>query len=173
MAAAQKQISIIQTKSLCLREDSLWRRGIKLLDLVLVIMLGEAGNTAFAECCRFALVRYNANGSVDTNFGKNGKVLTNFISSQHVAAHAMRIDSRYRIVVAGETYSDDGYQFVVARYNSNGTLDTTFDGGKVVTNFRTKEDALMGTAEAAAAVAIDASAQQYRIVAAGWAYVTD
>src|SRR5204863_6058493 len=106
------------------------------------------------------------NGSMDTNFGKNGKVLTNFISSQHVAAHAMRIDTRYRIVVAGETYSDDGYQFAVARYNSNGTLDTSFGGGdgKVITNFNSS------TGERAYAIALDANG---KIVAAGEAHVDD
>lgn len=164
MSAPQKQIPTIKATSSSL---ILWRYRTLLLGvLVPVIMLGMTNNSAFAQpqCCRFALARYNADGSLDTRFGNDGKVVTKFPSTLYVAAYAMAIDARYRIVAVGEAYSDDeGPEFAVARYNSNGTLDTSFGGdGRVVTNF------LSSTLERALAVAFDANG---KILAAGEALV--
>ncbi|MEW6357667.1 MAG: choice-of-anchor D domain-containing protein [Planctomycetota bacterium] len=81
----------------------------------------------------FALVRYNADGSLDTTFGTGGKVSTDFGSGDD-GIMALAVQSDGKIVAVG--YGNDAGKFkpAVARYNSDGTLDTTFDGdGKVVT----------------------------------------
>ena len=84
----------------------------------------------------FALTRYNSNGSLDTTFDGDGKVTTAVGSSADVA-YSVAIQSDGKIVVAGS--SDDGSsnesnEFALTRYNSDGSLDTTFDGsGKVTT----------------------------------------
>lgn len=80
----------------------------------------------------FALVRYNIDGSLDPTFGSTGKVTTDFFNSSDSAkALAIQIDGK--IVVAGNIDNSD---FALARYNSDGSLDTTFGlGGKVTTNF--------------------------------------
>ena len=78
----------------------------------------------------FALARVNTDGSLDTAFGANGKVITSIGNYDFASAVALQTDQK--IVVAGE--SDN--QFALARYNINGTLDNTFGiGGIVLTNF--------------------------------------
>jgi uncharacterized delta-60 repeat protein len=87
----------------------------------------------------FILARYNTDGSLDTTFGTNGMVATDFFGSND-EAHALAIDSQGRIIVAGNAYiwkTTDWYQyFALARYNNDGSLDTTFGtNGKVTTQF--------------------------------------
>ncbi len=85
---------------------------------------------------KFALVRYNPNGSLDTAFDGDGKVLTNFTASADESAYAMALQSDGKIVAAGSAVIDGSEQFALARYNPNGKLDASFDGdGKVITNF--------------------------------------
>jgi serralysin len=86
---------------------------------------------------RFALARYNANGTLDTSFGGDGRVTTNFSPGDDVAS-GVAIQANGRIVAAGTAYSNCGCnRFALARYNTNGTLDTSFGGtGRVDTSFR-------------------------------------
>lgn len=80
----------------------------------------------------FLLIRYLSNGSLDTSFGNNGVVKTNFSSnmeSQSLAVVSRQPDGK--IIVAGTGY----FTVIVARYNENGSLDQTFGtGGRVITN---------------------------------------
>ncbi|GAA4933570.1 calcium-binding protein [Streptomyces coeruleoprunus] len=85
----------------------------------------------------FALVRYNADGSMDTAFGDNGVATASFSEFGDVA-QAGALQSDGRIVVVGSSDTPDGSRalFVVARFNSDGSLDTGFgDGGRVFTDF--------------------------------------
>ena len=70
----------------------------------------------------YALVRYHANGSLDTSFGRGGKVTT------PGAAYTLAIQKDGKLVAAGA--GDNG--FTLARYNANGTLDTSFGRGGIV-----------------------------------------
>jgi uncharacterized delta-60 repeat protein len=80
----------------------------------------------------FAVARYNINGSLDTSFDGDGKVISSFATSDQVRAVAIQTDGK--IVVGGTT---DSHSFALARFNSNGSLDTTFDSdGKVITDFQ-------------------------------------
>jgi uncharacterized delta-60 repeat protein len=83
----------------------------------------------------FAVVRYNANGSLDTTFVGDGR-LTTAIGSFHDLGQSVVVQADGKIIVAG--YGDFGFgaeDFELVRYNANGTLDTTFDGdGKVKTD---------------------------------------
>ncbi len=67
--------------------------------------------------------RYNTNGSLDTSFNSTGYV----VFGGSYKAKAVGIDSNNKIVVAGET-TDASHDMMVWRYNSNGTIDTTFNG---------------------------------------------
>ena len=88
----------------------------------------------------FALLRYNSNGTLDATFGTGGKVLTDFAGSSD-AASSLVIRSDGKIVAAGRTFVSTGYNFALARYNSNGTLDTGFGtGGKVTSDFAGDND---------------------------------
>ncbi len=80
----------------------------------------------------FAVVRYNPDGSLDTGFGDEGRVLTNFtVPGSHNGgddeARAVALQSDGKIVVAGYAANPNlGQEFVVARYNVDGSLDTGF-----------------------------------------------
>ena len=100
---------------------------------------------------QFALVRYNVDGSLDTTFDGDGKVATPIQSSAR--ANDLTIDRSGRIVVAGEAFGT----FALARYDSSGALDPTFDGDGTL---------LIGNASSFNSVAID---DFDRIVAAGYA----
>ncbi|MGH8237526.1 MAG: Calx-beta domain-containing protein [Steroidobacteraceae bacterium] len=69
-----------------------------------------------------AIVRYNANGSVDTTFG-NGGVASSLIG--RIFAMALQADGG--IIVVGDAPQPE--DMMVARYNPNGNLDLTFGEG--------------------------------------------
>jgi len=82
----------------------------------------------------FALARYNPDGVLDTSFNRTGKVLTP-VGAGDALASAVALQPDGKLVVAGEARDPGtGFQFALARYNSDGSLDTTFNGtGKVMT----------------------------------------
>jgi uncharacterized delta-60 repeat protein len=86
----------------------------------------------------FVLARYNADGSLDTSFGGagTGYVTTDF-GSVNDDAYAMAVQPDGKIVLAGHTRTPLGaYDFAAARYNADGSLDTSFGtGGKFVADF--------------------------------------
>ena len=85
---------------------------------------------------RFALARYRANGHLDPAFGGDGVVTTNFAKKED-AASAVAIQADGKIVAVGFADMTARVEvFAVARYDRDGTLDTTFgDNGKVTTGF--------------------------------------
>ncbi len=85
----------------------------------------------------FALVRYNQNGSLDTSFDGDGRVLTEF-SGGIDGANALALQTDGKIVAAGHSSNGLNYDFALVRYNADGVLDTSFDGdGKVTTGVST------------------------------------
>lgn len=79
----------------------------------------------------FALVRYNSDGSLDPSFGSGGVVTTDFPGQDGATALIRQPDGK--LVAAGIAGGGD---FALARYNSDGTLDTSFGtGGRVTTAF--------------------------------------
>lgn len=84
----------------------------------------------------FVLARFNADGSLDTTFNSTGMVVTRF-SIRDDLAQDVTIQTDGKIVAAGQTFTAGGStEFALARYNTNGTLDTSFDGdGMVSTSF--------------------------------------
>jgi uncharacterized delta-60 repeat protein len=87
----------------------------------------------------FMLVRCNTDGSLDTSFGSGGKVATDFFNSEDLATDLV-VQSDGAIIVSGNTKTgpsfDATYDFALARYRSDGSLDTNFgSGGKATTDF--------------------------------------
>ena len=79
----------------------------------------------------FLIVRYNTDGTLDTSFNMTGIVYTDFNNSID-AATCLTIQPDFKIVVSGYAYSNISGDFAVARYLTNGSLDTSFSGdGKV------------------------------------------
>src|SRR5262245_38181584 len=75
-----------------------------------------------------------ADGDLDVTFGSGGIVITGF-GGGYDFANALALQSDGKIVAAGETRSglSGPRNFALARYNIDGSLDTTFGGGGKVT----------------------------------------
>jgi uncharacterized delta-60 repeat protein len=136
------------------------------------IAIGEDGSLTVAGSSTandnnedFALARYNADGSLVTSFGSGGKVLTDFSGTgSHDEAHSLAVGRDGKLVVCGVSdAANNYYDFALARYTGNGTLDTSFGtAGKVLTDFSGD-----GSVESAYAVAIQSDG---KIVAAGLSF---
>jgi uncharacterized delta-60 repeat protein len=79
----------------------------------------------------FALAQYNPDGSLDNNFGTNGKVVTDInpdINEIHTIVH----QSDGRLVAAGR--SDNGFNsgYILVRYLPDGSLDSGFGADGIV-----------------------------------------
>ena len=91
-----------------------------------IVAVGSANDPAtFYD---FAAVRYLSNGTLDTTFGVAGKVHTDFGDQNFDRARSAALQPDGRIVAAGFAISQNGgvQNFAVARYTSNGVLDTSF-----------------------------------------------
>src|SRR5437763_2817462 len=93
----------------------------------------------------FELVRYNPNGSLDRSFGNGGIVTTTFPEGSYASDVALQPDGK--IIAAGTVFVDfipgesSNTDFALARYNPDGTADTTFgNGGQASTDFVGLED---------------------------------
>jgi uncharacterized delta-60 repeat protein len=106
------------------------------------------------------LMRFNADGSVDTTFGASGQVVETIAGCTDQAFQALALQGNGSIVVAGYAQkSAADYECVLARYTSSGAPDTAFGtSGIRVGDFTAADDI-------ARAVAIQTDG---RIVAAGF-----
>lgn len=88
----------------------------------------------------FAIARFTTTGQLDTSFNKNGIQKTDFGSDDNQAI-ALAIDKNEKIIVAGFATQKDHFDFALARYNTNGTLDDSFGkNGLQTTNFGNTDD---------------------------------
>jgi uncharacterized delta-60 repeat protein len=89
-----------------------------------------AGQTTTGD--NFGMMRFNINGSVDTSFGTGGLVTTVMgTGTSIIEAIELLPDGR---IVAGGTANGTNTDFALARYNTDGSLDTSLDGdGKLLT----------------------------------------
>jgi uncharacterized delta-60 repeat protein len=144
-----------QTDSFFSYEDIAWAVAVQSDGKIVV-----AGRTYNGSNMDFAMIRYTSTGGYDTTFGTSwGRVTTGVLSSTD-QAYAMAIQADGKIVLGGSAYSASSTDFALVRYNTNGTLDTSFDSdGKVTT-------AVNGSTEEIYALGIQADG---KIVAAGYA----
>ncbi len=99
----------------------------------------------FTFAGNFEVVRYNPNGSLDRSFGNGGIVTTTFPEGSYASDVALAPDGK--IIAAGTVFVDfipgesSNTDFALARYNPDGSPDTTFgNGGQVSTDFVGLED---------------------------------
>ena len=79
-------------------------------------------------------------GTLDTAWNGSGKVITP-IGNGNDVANAMTLQPDGKVLVAGYCYNGTNNDFCAARYLSNGTLDTTWNGtGKVITPIGSGDD---------------------------------
>ena len=76
-----------------------------------------------------AIVKYNSDGSLDNSFGNAGIVSESINDLTPVTA---LLQSDGKIVVAGPMNDNGIFDFGLARFNSDGTLDNSFGNGGVV-----------------------------------------
>ncbi len=103
-----------------------------------LVVAGTGGGTEVVPSV-FGLARYNQDGTLDSNFGVGGRILTDFSNAtNHVFDQALTvaIQSDGKIVAGGNTCTSQVCDFALARYDTNGRLDPSFgSGGKVTTRF--------------------------------------
>lgn len=107
-----------------------------------------------------AVLRYNSDGSLDTTFDADG-IVTTPIGNESDVCNSIAIQTDGKIVVAGESYINSTDYITVMRYNSDGSLDTTFNTDGIVTT-------LVGSSAAAKSVAIQTDG---KIVVGGVSHV--
>ncbi len=71
------------------------------------------------------LIRYLPTGSIDSTFGSGGVVTTFLATAQFPSVRSIALQADGKILVGGRLISGTS-RGALARYNSNGTLDTTF-----------------------------------------------
>lgn len=92
------------------------------------------------------LARLLGNGSLDPSFGIGGKVFGSAGLSFSLGT-SLALQGDGRIVMGGFAYNGVDYDFALARYTANGSLDNTFgSGGKVITAFSNKDDSVTSVA---------------------------
>ena len=98
-----------------------------------IVVAGRATTNPATGHTDFALARYLPNGTLDTTFGGDGLVITDFGDFEFATDVAFQPDGK--IVATGQASSNDAAGFALVRYHPNGTLDTTFGGdGLVITD---------------------------------------
>lgn len=75
---------------------------------------------------RNLIARYNTNGSLDNSFDGDGKVVTLFGQANNNLLVTVLPSGKIQLV--GLTITVAGSHFSISQYNSNGSLDNTFDG---------------------------------------------
>ena len=85
----------------------------------------------------FDLARYNSDGSLDTSFGNQGTVVTSFSNSQSgevFGVNSLLLQANGELIVAADLDLPIGATgSLMARYNTNGSLDTSFGSQGIVT----------------------------------------
>jgi uncharacterized delta-60 repeat protein len=109
-----------------------WARDVAVQPDGKIVVVGGANESSGPmNQADFGIVRYNTDGSLDTNFDSDGKVTTDFSGRADVAM-SVKLQSDGKIVVAGVSLN----YFALARYNTDGSVDNSFDNdGRVLTDF--------------------------------------
>ena len=121
-----------------------------------IVVAGYSGSGSGHD---LVVVRYHANGTLDTSFGNGGIVTTDVDSGSDDYGMAVALRSDGGIVVAGRSGGD----FVVVRYTSGGVLDASFGNGGIVTT-----DIDSGSGDNGEAVALQSDGG---IVVAGFSWI--
>ena len=96
-----------------------------------IVVAGQSYNGTNFD---FAVARYNPDGTLDTSFSTDGLLTTDLNTNSWDIALDVAIQTDGKIVVVGESRAQGTTSFALARYNPDGSLDTSFNGtGKVLT----------------------------------------
>ncbi len=105
-----------------------------------------------ADGTAFAVIRYlESDGSRDVSWGTGGLVTTAFGPNSSDSAFSLAVQSDGKVIAVGQSFDNDTNTayFAVARYNTDGSLDTGFGtGGKFTTNFVATDTTALATSVA-------------------------
>ncbi|MGI0484176.1 FG-GAP-like repeat-containing protein [Pantanalinema rosaneae CENA516] len=105
----------------------------------------------------FTVIRYTADGSLDTSFGVGGKVTTD-CGGDDDEGKSLKIDVSGNILVAGTAVINGQRDFTIVRYKADGSLDTSFGtGGKVTIDCGGDDDARTMTIDSSGKILIGGS----------------
>ncbi|HRH50391.1 MAG TPA: T9SS type A sorting domain-containing protein [Panacibacter sp.] len=98
----------------------------------------------------FVVSRFNSDGSIDESFGDEGIVKTNIYSTHGfymLQSTSIAVQKDGKILIGGTGYypghttGDDQFNFLILRYNTDGSLDENFgDRGAVISDFQLHGD---------------------------------
>ena len=82
----------------------------------------------------FGLTRYNEDGTLDSTFGTNGKISTDFLQGSNTA-HSIVVQEDGKIILSGFLGITPNHDYAISRYDSLGVLDSSFgNNGKIITD---------------------------------------
>jgi uncharacterized delta-60 repeat protein len=104
-----------------------------------ILVAGNSGDTPFGVQ-DIAITRYNANGSLDTSFSLDGKVtlaINTVFTTTEFTVNSFKLDANGKYLIGGFTSVQDPiasfiFSDVLVRFNTDGSLDTTFGTGGAV-----------------------------------------
>jgi uncharacterized delta-60 repeat protein len=106
---------------------------VKVLSTGKILIAGSVASTINSIFSgNYLLARLNSNGTNDTTFGTNGFTSVGSTDSQEELVD-LEVQSDGKILTLGFIPNGSDVDSVVFRYNSNGTLDTTFNGNGIAT----------------------------------------
>jgi uncharacterized delta-60 repeat protein len=97
-----------------------------------IVVAGRVGADGGADP-DFGLLRVSANGNLDTGFGSNGVVRTDFGLGNWEEAAAVAVQADGRILVTGRVRVGSVFNLALARFNADGTPDAGFGAAGLAT----------------------------------------
>ena len=104
-----------------------------------IVVAGSYGNGPSDS--QFAVVRYEADGTLDATFGTGGIVTVGGPTDENGRGVAVQSDGK--LVVVGTQWTGTAYTFALARFETDGTLDATFGTGGWVTGSGTEAEEVL------------------------------
>jgi uncharacterized delta-60 repeat protein len=127
---------VVQTTSGCTNDVDL-AQAVAIQPDGKIVVAGVSCLSQSSWAGKFAMVRFNPDGSMDPSFNSTGMVTTQI--GLNAAANSMLIQPNGEIILSGGGSQDSiasNSNFTLARYKANGSIDSTFgDFGIVTTSF--------------------------------------
>ncbi len=104
------------------------------INSILILPNGKilAGGSVASNVQSFTLARFNVNGALDSTFGTGGKIITTVSTSSGIGLNRILLQPDGKIIAGG-----GAADWLVERYNSDGSLDSSFGIGGV-SSFRVR-----------------------------------
>lgn len=106
-----------------------------------IVVCGFRNQSFNFQSAGIIIGRYNSNGIIDLDFGTNGFVILDDLFIDGTANKMLLLQSNGKILITGSKLGSTNFDFHTYRFNSNGTLDSTFgNNGEVVTDINNSLD---------------------------------